>query len=402
MSRLRFLTAGESHGKALVSILEGVPAGLEISANEIENDLKRRQRGYGRGGRMQIEHDRAQILSGVRYGKTLGSPISLLLENKDWTNWTQKMSVEAIDDPTPPLQIPRPGHADFAGMVKFRHDDLRNILERSSARETAMRVAVGAIARKFLKTFNIKIYAHVIRIGSVQTDFSAMTFLAGKKLKDPSTIDEWEAIMQKVEVSSTACVDEKATEKMISLIDKIKEKGDTLGGVFEIVALGTPVGLGSHTHWDRRLDAAIAAVMMGINAIKSVEIGWGAKAFESPGSQVHDQIFYDKNLGYYRETNHAGGIEGGISNGQPIVIRVGMKPLATLLQPLHSVNSATRQSKEAFSERSDVCAMPAAAVVGEAMLAFVLADALSEKLGGDSMAEMQKNFEGLPDVPLGW
>jgi len=402
MNRIRFLTAGESHGRALTTIIEGIPAGLEISEEFIERELKRRQRGYGRGGRMKIESDRAQILSGVRYGKTLGSPISLLIENKDWPNWTVKMSITPVENPAEPLQMPRPGHADFAGMVKYQQDDLRNILERSSARETAMRVAVGAVAKKLLAEFGIKIFGHVLRIGPVCSSLSALNFLIGKKAKDPQTRSEWEAIMQQVEQSPVACADAAAVEKMISAIDQAKEKGDTLGGLIEVGATGVPVGLGSHVHWDRRLDGQIANAIMSINAIKAVDIGLGQGVAEIPGSQVHDQLYYEPEVGYYRSNNNAGGIEGGMSNGEPIVVRAAMKPLPTLASPLHSVDVATLESRQAFHERSDACAVPAAVVVAEAMLAIVLADALCTKLGGDSIAEMQKHFQGLPNVPLGW
>ena len=402
MNRIRFLTAGESHGQALTAIIEGIPAGLNISEKDIEHELRRRQRGYGRGGRMQIEKDRARILSGVRYGRTLGSPISLLIENKDWPNWVHKMSVARVDDPVAPLSMPRPGHADFAGMVKYRTNDLRNILERSSARETAMRVAAGAIARKFLQEFGIEIYGHVIRIGSVASAISALDVLTGKSSKDASRIAEWKTLMEKAETSATACADSAATEAMIALIDDAKAKGDTLGGMFEIVAIGLPVGLGSHVHWDRKLDAQIAGAMISINAMKAVEIGLGREVAELPGSKVHDELYYDPAIGYYRGHNNAGGIEGGMTNGEPIIVRVAMKPLPTLVKPLQSVDTSTRQAKQAHSERSDVCAVPAAVVVGEAMLALVLADALCEKLGGDSIEEMKQHFERLPRVPLGW
>jgi len=402
MSRIRFLTAGESHGQALSTIVEGIPAGLSLSEDDIEVDLRRRQRGYGRGDRMKIERDRARILSGVRYGKTLGSPIALLIENKDWPNWVEKMSVTPRDDAVKPLQMPRPGHADFAGMVKYQTNDLRNILERSSARETTMRVAAGAIARKLLKEFGIEIYGHVLQIGSATSRISALDILSGKESKQTERLDEWKQLMVKVEQSPTACADDEAEKKMIESIDAAKENGDTLGGLFELVALGLPVGLGNHVHWDRRLDGIIAGAMMSINAMKSVEIGIGKKVAELPGSQVHDEIFFDDSVGYYRGRNNAGGIEGGMTNGEPIIVRVAMKPLPTLTSPLRSVDAATHEPMQAYKERSDVCAVPAAVVVGEAMLSLVLADALSEKLGGDSIDEMKRNFKGLPHVPLGW
>ncbi|MBN1997786.1 chorismate synthase [candidate division KSB1 bacterium] len=400
MDKIRFLTAGESHGRALTAIIEGLPAGLEISEQDILTDLKRRQRGYGRGGRMQIERDYAKILSGVRYGKTLGSPICLLIENKDWPNWVEKMSVEPVINPVQKLQMPRPGHADYAGMVKYQHDDLRNILERSSARETAARVAAGAVARKLLSEFGIRIFGHVTQIGPVQSSFSAIVQL--QNLMNTGALDEIERLLERIEKSETACADEMADEKMKKLIDETKQRGDTLGGQFEIVAIGLPIGLGSFTHWDRRLDGRISWAMGAINAMKCVEIGLGSGVAQRPGSQVHDELFYEKSRGYYRKTNNAGGIEGGMSNGEPIVVRVSMKPLPTLSRPLMSVDCSDRSLKEAFSERSDVCAVPAAVVVAEAVLALVLAEELCRKLGGDSIKEMHRNYKGLVVEPLGW
>ncbi|MBN2412149.1 chorismate synthase [candidate division KSB1 bacterium] len=398
---MRFLTAGESHGQALTAILEGVPARLEIDEDEIEFELQRRQRGYGRGGRMQIEKDRARILSGVRYGRTLGSPVSLLIENKDWPNWIDKMSVKGVSNPAPPLQMPRPGHADFAGMVKYRQNDLRNLLERSSARETAMRVAVGAICKKLLSLFGVFIYGHVTRIGSVESPFSVLS-LPSKDKKNKKSKAEWGAIFDKVEKSPVACADEQSAKQMMALIDETKQKGDSLGGQFEIIATGLPIGLGSHVHWDRKLDAQIAFAMMSINAIKAVEIGMGTGVAYNQGSQVHDRLYFDQKSGYYRGSNNAGGIEGGMTNGEPVIVKVTMKPLPTMSTPLDSVNVADKTPQQAHYERSDVCAVPAAVVVGEAMLAIVLANALCEKLGGDSIDEMKQTFKGLPDVPLGW
>jgi chorismate synthase len=402
MDRIRFLTAGESHGQALVTVVEGLPAGLNLNEKAIERDMQRRQRGYGRGGRMKIEKDRARILSGVRYGSTLGSPVALLLENRDWVNWTEKMAVEFREDRVDALQMPRPGHADFAGMVKYRQDDLRNILERSSARETAMRVAVGAICRTFLATFGIRIYGHVIQIGSVSSNYTALSELSGKAARQSDTLERWAHTLDTVEAAPMACADPSAESEMIKLVDDAAERGDTLGGTYELVATGVPVGLGSHVHWDRRLDGIIAGAMLSINAMKSVDIGIGRKVADRPGSQVHDELFFDPEMGYYRSSNHAGGIEGGMTNGEPVVVRVSMKPLPTLSRPLQSVDAGSRQPRQAFRERSDVCAVPAAVVVGEAMLAIVLANALCEKLGGDSMPEMLGRFRELPHVPLGW
>jgi len=396
MNKIRFLTAGESHGPALNAIIEGMPAGLAVSEEEISLQLQRRQRGYGRGDRMQIERDRVQILSGLRYGKTLGSPISLLIFNKDWPNWTHKMSVVPVAEPVAPLHMPRPGHADYAGMVKYRTDDLRNILERSSARETAMRVAAGALTRLLLQQFGILVFGHVLRIGSVEGSFSAVS------LTRTTPLPEVRALFDQAEHSPMACMDPETTLRMQSLVDEAKEKGDSLGGLFEIVATGVPVGLGSHVHWDRKLDAHIASAMMSINAMKSVEIGLGKAVSERFGSQVHDELFYEEQAGYYRQRNSAGGIEGGMSNGEPIVVRVAMKPLPTMPTPLRSVDVGTHLPQNAHYERADVCAVPAAVVVGEAMLSLVLANALVEKLGGDSIDEMRRNFEGLPSTPLAW
>ncbi len=401
MQRLRFLTAGESHGQALSCIVEGIPAGLDLSAEDINIDLQRRQRGYGRGERMRIEQDRVKLLSGVRYGKTLGSPITLLIENNDWPNWQEKMAVEAVAQPVAALQVPRPGHADFAGMVKYHHADLRNVLERSSARETTARVAVGAIARKLLAHFGLTVHGHVLAIGGVHADTSMLKFFANKNCRDPRVIQSFLQLMGRADQSPLRCIDESAVTKMQEAIDAAKSDGDSVGGSFEIIAMGVPVGLGSHVHWDRRLDALLAAALMSIPAIKAVEIGIGSECAERPGSRIHDEIFFDKLSGYYRLSNHAGGIEGGISNGEPIIVRAYMKPLPTLAKPLRSVNVATREKTLAFKERADVCAVPAASVVGEAMVALVLADALCQKLGGDSLQEMKTNFGNLQHVPLG-
>lgn len=402
MNRLRILTAGESHGQALLTILEGMPSGLALTDSDINKDLARRQRGYGRGGRMQIEKDRVRILSGVRYGQTLGSPIGLVIENKDWTNWTQKMAVEPVQNPVAKLHRPRPGHADFAGMVKYRHDDLRNILERSSARETTMRVAMGAICRTLLAQFGVCVYGHVLQIGSIAAPTTALTTLCGRQYHDPAVRQNWLTMMERVETSPLACADAAATTEMMAMIDQAKERGDTVGGVIELVAVNVPVGLGSHVHFDRKLDAVIAGAIMSINAIKAVSIGAGYENAFGFGSEVHDQIYWDEDVGYYRSSNNAGGIEGGMSNGEAIVVRAAMKPLPTLVSPLHSVNVSSHDEEMAHSERSDVCAVPAAVVVAEAMLCYVLADALHEKIGGDSLAEMKNNFAGLARAPLAW
>lgn len=381
---LRFLTAGESHGRGLVVIIEGLPAGLPLQPEEINADLCRRQQGYGRGGRMRIEQDRAEILSGVRYGLTLGSPITLLIQNHDWENWQKIMS------PLPPeeemvagvVTQPRPGHADLAGGLKYRQADLRNILERSSARETAARVAAGAVARKFLSFFKVAVHSHVLGIGPV----TARPHL----LEEGEVPDEvyWTA----VEESPVRCGDPVATRQMMAAIDAAAAAGDTLGGVFEVVATGLVPGLGSHIQWDRRLDGLLAQAVMSIPAVKGVEIGLGFAAAGRPGSQVHDEIFYAKGRGFYRRTNRAGGLEGGITNGEPLLIRGAMKPIPTLRQPLATVDIRTHQPARAAVERSDVCAVPAAAVVAEAMVCLVLAQATLEKFGGDSLEECLSNW----------
>ena len=337
--KFRFLTAGESHGKCLTAIIEGVPAGVAINPENINALLARRQQGYGRGGRMKIETDRVIINSGVRYGKTTGSPITLVIENKDWPTWQTTMSVEPVDVTEKKITNVRPGHADLSGILKYGLDDVRDVLERSSARETAMRVAVGGLAMELLGVFGINI-------------------------------------------ESKCAVDKKA-------IDKAREAGDTLGGMFELIAQNVPVGLGSYVHWDKRLDGRIAQAIMSIPAIKAVSIGLGEDVAKLPGSKVHDEI----NTDYTRKTNNAGGIEGGMSNGMPIVVKAAMKPIPTMKKPLKSVDIATGQEHEAHFERSDVCALEAAGVVGEAMLAIVLVDAFLEKFGGDSLEEIKKNVQ---------
>jgi len=402
MNRLRFLTGGESHGQALTAILEGMPAGLPLSEQDINRDLLRRQRGYGRGERMQIEKDQVVITSGIRYGKTLGSPISLSIANRDWPNWLNKMALQMPEQPVAKLHMPRPGHADFAGMVKYRQDDLRNILERSSARETTMRVAVGAIARTFLANFGVEVFGHVLQIGAERSLYSGLVSLSGPSYHDPATLQSWREAMARVEESPVACADAQAAAGMMALIDKAKARGDTLGGVLELVAIRVPVGLGSHVHYDRKLDAAIAHALMSINAIKAVSIGAGYENAFGYGSEVHDQLYHQPETGYYRSSNNAGGIEGGMSNGEAIIVRAAMKPLPTLVSSLHSVDVETHEARMAHSERSDVCAVPAAVVVGEAMLCLVLADALYEKLGGDSLDELQRRFAGLACEPLDW
>ena len=366
MAELRFLTAGESHGPELTAILEGIPAGLVLDLEAMNRDMARRQQGYGRGGRMKIETDKMEIVSGVRFGETLGGPITIRVRNRDWQNWTDRMA--AFGEPSGErVTAARPGHADLSGVQKYDRGDIRDILERSSARETAMRVAVGAVAKQFLAALGMEISSRVLDIGGVCAD-------AGKTSGNES--------------SELNCRDEDAEERMKEKIREAKEAGDTLGGVFEVVVTGAPVGLGSHIQWDRRLDARLAGAMMSIQAIKGVEIGEGFGYAALPGSLAHDEMFYDEAGRVVRKTNHAGGLEGGMTNGEPIVLRAVMKPIPTLMKPLRSVDIATKQPVLASKERSDVCAVSAASVVGEAMTAFVIARAVLEKFGGDSMRDL--------------
>ncbi|MBF0328677.1 MAG: chorismate synthase [Nitrospirae bacterium] len=381
-TKLRFLTAGESHGKGLTGIIEGLPAGLELSSDNLDRELHRRQGGYGRGGRMKIEQDKAELISGLRWGKTIGSPLTILIENKDWKNWQEGMSpLKEHEGSIPAVTKPRPGHADLSGVLKYNQTDARSILERSSARETAMRVAVGAVAKKFLAEFGISIGSYVTRIG-----------VADMPQKDQQ--GQLLALFQKAEESQVRCPDEEASLKMVSVIDEAVKNGDTVGGAFVVFAVGLPIGLGSHIQWDKRLDGIIAQAMMSIQAIKGVEIGAGFKMAESFGSQVLDEIFFNKEeKKFYRKTNYAGGIEGGMTNGMPIIVSAVMKPIPTLRKPLISVDMASKEPFEAAYERSDSCAVPAAAVVAEAMLAIILADAILEKFGGDSLTEIRRNFD---------
>jgi len=376
---LRFLTAGESHGKGLVAILEGIPANLELSPEDINRELARRQKGYGRGGRMKIERDKVDIISGVRFGKTLGSPIAMAIWNRDYENWKERMAVEGEPpEGYRPFTRPRPGHADLVGGIKYNQRDLRNILERSSARETAARVAAGAVCKKFLSEFGIKIGSYVRVLG-------------GYKVKE-MPLDLWSRHL-KAEQSEVRIPNPLEDPFVKGLIDRAKEKGETLGGIIEVFALNVPPGLGSHIQWDRRLDGRIAQALMSIQAIKGVEIGSGFETGFLPGSKVMDEIGWKEEKGYFRYTNRLGGVEGGITNGEPIVVRIVMKPIPTLMSPLRSVDIETKEEVKAMKERSDVTAVPAASVVAEAMLAIVLADALLEKLGGDFMEEVKERFK---------
>ncbi len=375
---LRYLTAGESHGELLMGIIEGIPAGLLIRVTDIDRDLARRQGGYGRGGRMKIERDTVKIYTGVRWGRTLGSPVGLMIRNKDWENWRDKMSPDPMFlNSADAVTRPRPGHAALAGALKYNTTDIRNILERSSARETAMRVAVGSVAKRLLDEFGIEVISQVLSIGNV---YSKVPKISMQELK------------KRVEASELRCVDPEAEKRMKHRIDEARLAGDSLGGVVEIVITGVPAGLGSHVQWDRKLDGKLAAALMSIQAIKGVEVGAGFGAANRPGSQVHDEIFWSKKEGFFRKSNMAGGIEGGISNGESIVLRAAMKPIPTLMKPLRSVDLASKKPFRASVERSDICAVPAAGVVAEAAVAFEIASAMIEKFGGDSMEEMRRNY----------
>jgi len=383
---LRYLTAGESHGRALVTIVEGLPAGVPVDLTAIDRDLARRQSGYGRGGRMKIEQDRVEVLSGIRHGRTLGSPVALLVPNRDWANWTEVMSptpVEAYSVVRAAQKVrtrPRPGHADLAGALKYDHADLRNVLERASARETAARVAAGSLAKQFLAPFGIRVAGHVRSIGPVEA--------AGT---EGLPLDE---LVARAEASPVRCADPEASARMVAEIDAARRDGDSLGGVVEVVATGLPPGLGSHVHYDRRLDGALGAALLSIQAAKGVEIGDGFAAARRRGSQVHDEIGWSPGRGYFRHSNRAGGLEGGMTNGMDLVVRVAFKPIATLYKPLRSVEIDTHVEAVAGIERSDTCAVPAAAVIAECVTAFELARFVAEKFGGDSLDEALRNYRG--------
>ena len=390
---VRFLTAGESHGRALIVILEGIPAGLPIDIDAITADLRRRQGGYGRGRRMAIESDRAEILSGVRAGETIGGPIAMSIENRDWVNWqfTMRTTTNAPPDAggarRAPVTRPRPGHADLAGAAKYGRNDVRDILERASARETAARVAAGAVARQLLARANIRIASHVFSIGE-------------SRLPE-GTVVSFERANALAPDAPLRCVDPEVEQRMIAEIDQARDAGDTKGGAFEVIAAGVPVGLGSYVQWDRKLDGRLAQAMMSIPAIKAVGIGLGPEAAMRPGSRVHDEIVPDRSgshaTGVARPSNNAGGLEGGVTNGEDLRVSAWMKPISTLMKPLRSVDLATMTESPATIERSDVCAVPAAAVVGEAMVAIVLADALVEMLGGDSIDELVTNWKAFEE-----
>jgi len=384
---IRYYTAGESHGQALIGIVEGIPAGLSISSEYINHELWRRQQGYGRGGRMRIETDKVEILSGVRFGKTLGTPIALMVRNKDWQNWTERMSVEGSGKGIEKITLPRPGHADYVGSVKYGFGDIRNVIDRASARETAMRVACCSIAKKFLEEFDIHIGSHVLSIGSVELQ---------KRTPIDKLIKKYSNEISKLSIdadkSEVRILDAATETKAIAAIKACKKKGDTLGGIFEVLVSGVPVGLGSYVHYDRKLDGQLAQAMMSIHAIKAVEIGDGFENVRRFGSEVHDEML-SKSGKIIRPTNRAGGLEGGVTNGELLVIRGAMKPISTLANPLRTVDIKTKQTQKSRYERSDVCAVPAASVIGEAVVAPVVANALLEKFGGDSVKEIQKRFK---------
>jgi chorismate synthase len=377
---LRFLTAGESHGPGLTVIVEGLPAGVPVDRAAINGDLRRRQGGYGRGGRMKIETDQVEVLSGVRHGKTLGSPVSFLVRNRDFENWSDVMAPDAPApaEPRRVLKYPRPGHADLAGALKYLTDDLRNVLERASARETTMRVAAGALARALLATAGIEVRSHVVRIGPAALS-------AGAPLS-------W-AALDRVEDSPVRCADPIVGQAMIAEIDRCKKQGDTVGGIFEVAVRGLPPGLGSFGQWDRRLDGRLAQALMSIPAVKAVSIGDGFAAGQTSGAEFHDEILYNDTDGLVRPSNRAGGLEGGVTNGEELRAQAVVKPIPTLLIPLRSINLKTKEAQAASVERSDTCVVPAAGVVGEAMTAWVAADALLEKFGGDSLTELQDHLQ---------
>ncbi|OHR74591.1 chorismate synthase [Bacillus sp. HMSC76G11] len=381
---MRYLTAGESHGPQLTAIVEGVPAGLSITAEDINLDLSRRQKGHGRGRRMQIEKDEVQITSGIRHGKALGSPIALVVENNDWKHWTNIMGIEPLEegeekDIKRQISRPRPGHADLNGAIKYGHRDIRNVLERSSARETTVRVAVGAVAKKLLAELGIKVAGHVVEIGAIKAEKT-----------DYTSIEELQRV---TEESPVRCLDENAAVKMMQAIDDAKSNGDSIGGVVEVIVEGMPSGVGSYVHYDRKLDSKIAAAIVSINAFKGVEFGIGFEAARRFGSEVHDEIIWSEENGYSRKTNRLGGLEGGMSTGMPIVVRGVMKPIPTLYKPLQSVDIETKEPFSASIERSDSCAVPAASVVAEAVVAWEIANAILEQFGSDRMDAIREHVQ---------
>jgi chorismate synthase len=381
---MRYLTAGESHGPQLTTIIEGLPAGLPLTAEDINNELARRQKGHGRGRRMQIEKDTAQIMGGIRHGYTLGSPVALVVENKDWTHWTKIMgqgplNQDESEEVKRKITRARPGHADLNGALKYGHRDMRNVLERSSARETTVRVAAGAVAKTLLSQLGIEIACHVLEIGGVQAEKAPYSSLSELK--------------EKTEASPVRCFDSNAEQKMMDAIDEAKKNGDSIGGIVEVIVEGMPAGVGSYVHYDRKLDSKLAGAMVSINAFKGVEFGIGFEAAKKPGSEVHDEIAWDPELGYYRKTNRLGGFEGGMTTGMPIVVRGVMKPIPTLYKPLQSVDIDTKEPFAASIERSDSCAVPAAAVVAESVIAWEIATAIVDQFSSDRLDVLQAAIE---------
>jgi chorismate synthase len=384
---LKIITAGESHGPGLTCVVEGLPAGLELDRDLIDRDMARRQLGHGRGGRMKIERDRAEVTGGVRHGRTLGGPVALHVTNRDFANWEERMNPWPVEAAVPEVHLPRPGHADLVGTWKYRLTDVRNVLERASARETAARVAGGALAKAFLRALGVEIRSHVVQIGSV----SAPARAGAPALDDFEGVDE----------DPVRCLDGETSRAMVQHINTQRKANESLGGVFEVVAFGATPGLGSHTSWETRLDGRLAGALCSIQAIKGVSLGDAFDVAGRPGSQAHDEIFYSDERGFYRETNHAGGLEGGMTTGEPLVVRAAMKPLPTLTKPLRSVDIATHEPAEALRERTDSVTVPAAGVVGEAMVAFVLAGAYRDKFGGDHVDDVREALERYEER-IGW
>jgi chorismate synthase len=383
---LRLITAGESHGPGLTCIVEGLPAGLELDRDAVNRDMARRQLGHGRGGRMKIERDTAEITAGVRHGRTLGGPVALQVANRDYANWEERMSPWPVEADVPEVHLPRPGHADLAGLWKFGFSDVRNVLERASARETAARVAGGALAKAFLRALGAEVVSHVTQIGSVRAPDRDELVLA-----DFAGVDE----------SPVRCLDPDASRAMVEEINVLRKRNESLGGVFELRAFGLAPGLGSHVSWEERLDGRIGGALLSIQALKGVGLGDGFELAGRPGSEAHDEIFYDEARGYHRETNHSGGLEGGMTTGEPLIVRCAMKPLPTLTKPLRSVDVATREPAQALRERTDSCVVPAAGVVGEAMLAIVLAGAYRDKFGGDHIDDVRTALAAY-EQRIGW
>ena len=386
---LRLITAGESHGPGLTCIVEGLPAGLALRAEDLDLDMARRQLGHGRGGRMKIEKDSSEVTSGVRHGYTLGGPIALRVANRDYANWEERMSPWPVQEQVPEVHLPRPGHADLVGSWKYKQSDVRNILERASARETAARVAGGALAKAFLRELGVEVRSHVVQIASVHAPAS----IEGRAL----SVEDF----SEVDSSPVRCLDAETTRAMVAEINRLRKANESLGGVFEVQAFGVTPGLGSHISWEERLDGRLAQAILSIQAMKGVSIGDAFTVAGVPGSEAHDEIFYDAARGYYRETNRAGGLEGGMTNGEPVIVRGAMKPLPTLTKPLRSVDIATHEPAEALRERTDSCTVPAAGVVGEAMVAFVLANAYREKFGGDHIDDVLASVRAYEER-IGW